>query len=116
MNMYNLIEYSDNHADSSGSFWQYKTDEQNMNNGNIADVTTNDSSSFRCKLNLLTRLTSGNIAANTNPDVTETHRLFRNAHIVIPVKYLSSFLRTTEMIFVNSKIHLELNWTENCII
>ena len=35
MNMYNLIEYSDNYADSSGSLWQYKRDEQNMNNRNI---------------------------------------------------------------------------------
>ena len=29
-NMYNLIEYSDNYADSSGSLWQHKRDEQNM--------------------------------------------------------------------------------------
>ena len=39
--MYNLIEYSDNYSDASGSLWQFKTDEQNMNNGNSAIVTTN---------------------------------------------------------------------------
>ena len=27
MNLYNLIEYSDNYADTSGSLWQYKKDE-----------------------------------------------------------------------------------------
>ena len=43
--MYNLIEHSGNYADSSGSHYQFKRDEQNMNNGNIADVTTADSSS-----------------------------------------------------------------------
>ena len=32
MNMYNLIEYSDNYADSSGSLHQFKGDEKNMNN------------------------------------------------------------------------------------
>ena len=32
---YNLIEYSDNYSDSSGSLWKFKRDEQNMNNGNI---------------------------------------------------------------------------------
>ena len=46
MNMYNLIEYSDNYSEKSGSIWQYKRDEQNMNNNNIANVTTADSSSF----------------------------------------------------------------------
>ena len=46
--MYNLIEYSDNYADSSGSLYQFKRDEQNMDNGNIA-VTTADSPSFKYK-------------------------------------------------------------------
>ena len=33
--MYNLIEYSDNYSDTSGSLWQFRRDEQNMNNSNI---------------------------------------------------------------------------------
>ena len=36
----NLIEYSDNYSDTSGSLWQFKRDEQNMNNGNPVNVTT----------------------------------------------------------------------------
>ena len=28
MPMYNLIEYSDNYSDTSGSLWQFKTDER----------------------------------------------------------------------------------------
>ena len=32
MPMYHLIEYSDNYSDTSGSLWQFKRDEQNMNN------------------------------------------------------------------------------------
>ena len=36
MPMYNLIEYSDNYSDTSGSLWQFKRDEQpKENNGNI---------------------------------------------------------------------------------
>ena len=33
MRMYNLIEYSDNYSDTSGSLWQFKTDkiEGNVN-------------------------------------------------------------------------------------
>ena len=38
MSMYNLIEYSDNYSDTSGSLWQFKRDEMNNN----ADVTNDD--------------------------------------------------------------------------
>ena len=34
MSMHNLIEYSDNCSDTSGSLSQFKRDEQNMKNGN----------------------------------------------------------------------------------
>ena len=47
MPMYNFREYSENYADSFRSLYQFKRDEQNMNNGNIADVTTVSSSSFK---------------------------------------------------------------------
>ena len=42
--MYNLVEYSDNYSDTSGSLWQFKRDEQNMKNGNSDNVTKADSS------------------------------------------------------------------------
>ena len=35
--MYNLIEYSDNYTDSSGSLYQFKRDEQNMTNAGSPD-------------------------------------------------------------------------------
>ena len=50
MPMYYLIEYSDNYSDTSGSLWQFKRDEQNMKNGNPANFTTADSSSFKYKV------------------------------------------------------------------
>ena len=40
MPMYNLIEYSDNYSDTSKSLWQFGGDEQNMKNGNPANVST----------------------------------------------------------------------------
>ena len=46
MPLYNLIEYSDNYSDTSGSLWQFKRDEVPANN---ADEATNDSKSFRYK-------------------------------------------------------------------
>ena len=43
MPTYNLLEYSDNYAGSSGSLWQFKRDEQNMINAGNPDnaVTAN---------------------------------------------------------------------------
>ena len=50
MSMYNLIEYSDNYSDTSGSLQQYKRDEI-INN---ADVTNDDNvPSFKYKANLI---------------------------------------------------------------
>ena len=53
MPTYNLIEYSDSCSDTLGSLWQFKRDEQNMNNGNPAYVTTADSESFKYKSSFL---------------------------------------------------------------
>ena len=41
MPMYNLIEYSDNYSDTSGSLWQFKRDGSLVNNnGNPDNVST----------------------------------------------------------------------------
>ena len=77
-------------------FWQFKRDEQNMNENNIADVTTAGSSSFKYKSSLI---------ENKN-----------DAKIAVPLKYLSNFFRSLEMPLINCKIHLELNWTKDCIM
>ena len=52
MPMYNLIEYSDNYQDSSATLYQYKRDEPPEANA-VANLTANDSSSFKYKIDLL---------------------------------------------------------------
>ena len=53
MPMYNLIEYSDNYSDTSGSLWQFKRDEQPINyNGAFIDITAENSPSFKYKSDL----------------------------------------------------------------
>ena len=49
MPMYNLIEYSDNYSDTSGSLRQFKRDEI-INNANVTD--DNNAPSFKYKVNL----------------------------------------------------------------
>ena len=70
MPMHKLIEYSDNYWDASGNLWQFKRDEQNLNNRNPVNVTTTDSWSFKYKLSLIGEST----AANNN-------RVFKNIKI-----------------------------------
>ena len=41
--MYNLIEYSDNYSDTSGSLWQCKREESLVNNGDLDNVSTANS-------------------------------------------------------------------------
>ena len=78
MPMYNLIEYSDNYSDTSGSLWEFKRDEVPANN---ADLTVDNSQSFKYKAALLGK--TADAAANTNS----------SAKIVVALKYLSNFWR-----------------------
>ena len=74
MPMYNLIEYSDNYSDTSGSLWNFKRDEI-VNN---ADMTNDDNApSFKYKASLI-----GN---------TKTNGTKKGVKIAVPLKYLSNF-------------------------
>ena len=102
MPIYNLLEYSDNYENSSGSFYQFKRDEPQINN---VDVTINNSSSFKYKASFLGML---NVADGNNK--------LKNVKIVLPLKYLSNFFRSLEMLLINCKVHLELNWSNNSVM
>ena len=82
MNRYNLIEYSDNYSDTSGSLWQFERDEVPANN---ADLTIDNSQSFKYKATLLGKIADA--VNNTNSSVKE-------AKIIVPLKYLSNFCRS----------------------
>ena len=103
MPMYNLIEYSDNYQDSSATLYQYKRDEPPEANA-IADLTVDNSSSFKYKISLLGNpVHVGGIAK-------------RNVKVVVPLKYLSYFFRSLEMPLINCKIKLNLTWKKECVL
>ena len=103
--MYNLIEYSDNYSDTSTRLWQFKRDETPANN---ADLTINNFRTFKYKAALVGK------AADAHND--NTNSSVKNAKIVVPLKCLSNFWRLFEMPLINCKVHLELNWIEDCIL
>ena len=83
MNLYNLLKYSDNYADFSGSLYQFKRDESPMNNaGNPNNVALDNSTSFKYKASLLGKA----------DDANGKDRSLKNTKIVVPLKYLSIFL------------------------
>ena len=95
MPMYNLIEYGDNYSDTSGSLWQFKRDEQNMNDGNPANITATDSSSFKYKSSLF------------KPVTAVDKRVLKDVKIAVSLKYLSKFWRFLEIPLINCKIQLD---------
>ena len=101
--MYNLIEYSDNYSDTSGSLWQFKKDEVPANN---ADLTIVNCEFFEYKVALVGKTKK---FADQNSSVKDTK-------IVVPLKYLSNLWRSLEMPLINCKVHLELNWIEGYIL
>ena len=103
MPMYNLIEYSYNYQDSSATLYQYKRDEPPEDN-TIADLTVNNSSSFKYTVSLLGNpVLDGNIRK-------------RSVKVVVPLKYLSNFFRLLEMPLINCKIKLNLTWKKECVL
>ena len=102
MAVYNLIEYSDNYAKTSGSLWQYCLDKPALNNGVIVDFADNsltDSFNFKVKF-------TGQIKNDGTKDV----------EIMVPLKYISKFWRTLEMPLINCEINLILTWSSTCVI
>ena len=104
MPIYNLTEYSDNYSDTSERLWQFKRDEQNMNNVNPADVTTDGSSSFKYKSSFFKSLTAAD------------NGVFKNVKISVLLKYLSNFWSSFEMLLINCIIRLKLNWNKVCVM
>ena len=79
MPMYNLVEYRDDYAKTSGNLWQYYRDEPN---DNLAD-----SESFKSKIKI----------TGKTPDDGNG----KDVEIMVPLKYLSNLWRTLEIPLIN---------------
>ena len=103
MPMYNLIEYSDNYAKTTGSLWQYCKDIPARNNNNeiIVFDAKNATDSFKFK---------AKITGETGDDGT------KDVEIMVPLKYLSNFWRTLEMPLINCEVNLILTWSSTCVL
>ena len=102
MPMYNLIEYSDNYAKTTGSLWQYCKDIPALNANDeiiiFAEGNTTDSFKFKAK-----------ITGQTRDDGT------KDVEIMVPLKYLSNFWRNLEMPLINCEVNLILTWSSTFV-
>ena len=119
MDLYNILEYSDNCVDTTGSLYQYKRPEPRDANGNVVNLATT-LSSFKYQSGLvqkqLTTPNSENVPANTDPNFTDADNIWKNIKIVFPLKYISNFFRNLELPLTNTKLFMELNWTKHSVL
>ena len=103
MPMYNLNEYSDNYAKTTGSLWQYCKDipARNANDDIAIFAENNTADSFKFK---------AKITGQTEDDGT------KDVEIIVPLKYLSNFWRTLEMPLINCEVNLILTWSSSCVL
>ena len=86
MPIYNLIEFSDNYSKTSRCLWQFYRDYPNDN------ITESELFKYKIKI-------TGKTSADGNTN---------DVKIVVPLKYLSNFWRTLEMLLINCGISLVL--------
>ena len=100
MPMYNLIEYSNNCSKTSGSLWQLYRDKPASTDAGVLDNFPSNNASFKFKQK---------IKCSTGNDDTKA------VQIMVPLKYLSNFWRTLEMLLIDCEINLILTWSANCV-
>ena len=103
MPMYNLIEYSSDYSETTGGLWFYSKDEATDLNADIANA--NNFKSFMYKAKLL-----------ENTEADRANGILKNATTAVPLKYLSNFWRSLEMLLINCKLESKLKWTKYCIL
>ena len=107
MPVYNLLVYSLNYSDATGSIWFYSKDEPINFDNDIANI--DNFNSFKYKAKLL-----GNTLAQ--PTLNQDNGILKHATIAAPLKYLNNFSRSLEILLINCKVELTLRWRKHCVL
>ena len=96
MPTYNFREYGKNYKKTTGSLWNYYTDEPNSStdNNNITHSILN-LKSFNYKVDFIGSVTNNNLTKN-------------DVKIVIPLKHLSNFWKNLNIRLINCEVELIL--------
>ena len=125
MPMYNLIEYSKNYRNTTGSLCNYYRDELNddTNDVNFPNKDVINSESFKY-MTSVTRSTydvdakTSNAEGNkiNNPAYDPNKSGKKEVKTVVPLKYLSNFLRTLDIPLSSCEVSLILTWSREYVI
>ena len=97
---YNLLEYGNNYRKTTVSFWNYYRDEP--------------SNPFFLILNLLiTRQVLQEILDDGEAGYDADKVCKNETEILVPLKHLSNFWRTLNVLLINCEIELVLTWSKN---
>ena len=93
--MCNLIEYSSNYSETTGSLWFYLKMEATNFNNNIENA--DNFKSFKYNAKLIQK-------AVAKPTPNNSNGILKNTKIDMPLKYLTNFQKSLEMRLINFKI------------
>ena len=94
--VYNLLEYSTNYRQTTGSLWNYNRDEP-------SNSLSSNSEYFKYKTNIIGK------APEDNDSITDVK-------VVIPLKHLSNFWKALNIPLINCEVELILTWSNKCVL
>ena len=104
--MYNLLEYSKKYRKTIGNLWNYYRDEP-------SNPPFSNSESFKYK----TSITGNSYNVDDGEGGYDADKVGKNeTKIVVPLKYLSNFWRTSNIPLISCEIELILTWSKNCAL
>ena len=116
MPMYILLEYSQNHRNTTGSWQNYYRNGSNdfpAKNYNADPIKSSYCFKYETSITVITSNADQQNGENTEQENTKTKK---NLEIIVPLKHLSNFWRTLDIVLINCEINLILTQPENGVL
>lgn len=95
---------------TTGSLWYFHKDEVNDD-----DMNENNNDNFRVNKEKETANKPFEYKTKTIGSTSNNNNNRLNAEIVVPLKYLSNFGRSLNLLLIKCQIELDLPWSEYCV-
>ena len=116
MPIYNLLEYSKDYRKTTEGLWNYYRDEP-------SNPLSSNSEPFKYKTsitgntyNVDKKITDDDGNEVDNPKYDENKAGKNKTDVVIPLKHLSNFWRSSNISLINCEVELTLTWSKKCVV
>ena len=104
--MYNLLGYSKNYKKTTGRLWNNYRDQP-------SNPLSANSESFKYK----TSIAGNTYNIGDGEEWYDANKFGKNGtEVVIPLKHLSNFWRSLNILLINCEVELILTWSKNCVL